>query len=266
MEYGEPFRFQKHLFLLLMTIVFLLMSCNPAPDSFQTEESPSSNLWRSAITPSPTSAAISVMPPPLPDLDSDLILIGYGHRGTYLTIEPNHATVNTVALPQDCRIMNPEPRSVCEGSNGLYLIDLRSGQQTDIPVPAGVSWTWTPDHSVIFFEEEGEDGEIDMFAYYIETGVTKFLGSYRLGDWVVSPRLSARGEHLIYAEDTVEHPLGTLFEFTSDGIRPIEIGPVDWYVTDLAWSPTGQILGVGATDLRFDDPVDVLTRACYELG
>ena len=237
---------RKTIRLVLASIILpVLGSCIPkdelSPITVPTS-SPSQPI-SSSPTVTPISSSIRI--------SHESIFLGTD-SGEYVIYDMLKQEAYGVTFPGKCRIARLNQTAVCRTERGLEAIDLVTGDWTVLPIENPSWWSLTTgDRSIYYASEEGEDlWSLHRFDWGQVVG--EFLATISPDGWSIFPKISDHGRVIVGTRygDT----LNRLYEITLDGNYQ-RFGPdITAGITDLSWSPAGELLGLGATDISYDEP------------
>lgn len=206
----------------------------------------------STATLSPTAITL-----PVTDLsEQGFLLIGDESSQRYLVID-----LNTGAQPYGIRkspgcdwaLLPGVTTMVCKHASGqLYLEDVFSGEQQDLPVWNPEWLDWSSNGQFLVYSQEKSEAE-SIFSYNLSTGVTQTMAvnidPSEREQWLEPPVLSADGQSLVVARQAEEGP--SVFEIMEEALQLKQIGLDEPFATwDIAWSPVARQLVYGATDIE----------------
>lgn len=177
------------------------------------------------------------------------IFIGSSWEGRALVIAPTNLIVDELKIKAECGIMNDGVHAICRRKDGLVSLNLATGEQKQLPIPS-TSWKFTPDQEIIYFSKNDNSNIYTMLAYNLKNAMLFRLMEVNMEEWVVLPSLSSQGKYLAGAHDDtgIENDKIFLIDYRNGSF--IEVPAAAKATWNLAWSPIGQILAYGLTDIE----------------
>lgn len=235
---------KKTRYVICLFVLLLLESCQYKVNNPSTQ--PVSSQTSSLV------ATMNYAPSPTPTLEveSEKIFVG-GENGAYLVFNLEAQQSHSILLPTDCRISRQGQSAICESISGVYVFDLSTGSKTELPFSKPYSWSLPSDQRIDYVQEDG-NRLFDLFEYDIVSGSITHLLTFNPQEWALNPIVSNDRKHIIGGR--IEDSKIALVEIHPGNDTYTIIGhDILGDITDIIWSPTDPILGVGSTEVTYQD-------------
>jgi Tol biopolymer transport system component len=212
--------------------------------------------WKSVLIISPTSTVDASL------LPRGKVFVG-SVEGEYLVYNLDTGDAGFLTLFPECRILPQGREAICQREDRLYIVDIDSKHEAVLPLIGVDAWKFTSNRQGVLLMIDKENGFVELHYYDLGRGSSRLLATIHKGEWALFPDLSGDGNHLVGLYQANASNALIDIDLQNNSAEEISLSIDVDKILELSPSPIRAVLGIGATEVKWEDVNRCYTTAFY---